>query len=145
MKSQYSLYRQKYLREWQLWNVWGHRIAKERTYMDIEIHPHYQGQDGFVNLINDIGPRPSPTHELIRINKWFGYEPGNLDWKKRIDHSKQRRIRTNPDAYTKHKILAETNGVPYATYYSRVQRGWDLIDAATMPPENKPYKTRLVE
>lgn len=143
MKSQYSLYRQLYLREWQVWMAWAGRIKKERTYMDIEIDEHYQGHQGFVNLIDDIGPRPSPKHELTRINKFDGYAPGNLEWKKRIDHSKQRRVRQDPDEFTRHKLLAEESGIDYPTFWGRVKRGWNLLDAATMPPENKPYKSRL--
>lgn len=144
MKSQYSLYRQLYLREWQVWQAWPGRIAKENTYMDIEIDPHYQGHQGFINLIDDIGPRPSPKHELIRLDKWRGYEPGNLAWEKRINHSKQRRLRIKPDDFTAHRMLAEDSGIDYSTYYARVKRGWSLLDAATMKPENKPYKSRLV-
>lgn len=113
--------------------------------MDIEIDEHYRGHQGFINLIDDIGPRPSPKHELTRINKFDGYAPGNLAWKKRIEHSNQRRVRQDPDEYTRHKMLAEDSGIPYATYYNRVLRGWNLLDAATLPPENKPYKSRLVE
>lgn len=111
--------------------------------MDIEIDPHYQGHQGFCNLIDDIGPRPSSKHELTRINKFDGYAPGNLEWKKRQDHSKQRRVRQDPDEFTRHKLLAEESGIDYPTFWGRVKRGWNLLDAATMPPENKPYKSRL--
>jgi len=144
MKSQYSIYRQLYLREWQVWQAWPGRIAKERTYMDIDIDPHYQGQQGFVNLIDDIGPRPGNDYELARIDKFGGYEPGNLAWRRRADHSDQRRHRQSPDEITKYRLFAEKNGISYCTFWSRVRRGWNLHDAATLKPENIPYKSRLV-
>jgi hypothetical protein len=144
MKSQYSVYRQLYLREWQVWNQWPARIAKESTYMDIEIDPHYSGPNGFVNFIDDMGPRPSPRHELQRLDKFEGYKPGNLIWRERRKQVFERRKHQSPDEFTKYRLMAEKNGILYATYWNRVKRGWSYADAATLEPKNAPYKSRLV-
>lgn len=143
MISQYTHYRKLYQSEWRLWYIWKARIAKEQNYMDVEIHPYYQGEQGFINFVDDMGPRPSSKHELQRIDKWRGYEPGNLVWKERTVRITRRSQK--PDAYDEYLQIARQNNIDYATFHSRVKRGWNIKDAATMPAVNLPYKSRLVQ
>lgn len=143
MDSLYTEYRKRYDAEWRVWYIWKERIKKEETYMDIEIDPHYQGAQGFINFIDDMGPRPSPKHELQRLDKFRGYEPGNLIWRERIKRITRRTQK--PNDYDKYKNLAKENNIAYATFHSRMRRGWNIKDAATMVATNKPYKCRLVQ
>lgn len=146
MKSnnkKYSLYRKLYGSEWRLWNLWGKK--KDPCYVDVDVHPRYQEEQGFINLIDDIGGRPSADHDLCRFNKFGDYEPGNIGWKTKKSHFQNTRRLTQPDEYTQYLKLAEANGIEYHTFYSRVKRGWNMSDAATLKAQNLRYKNRLVE
>ena len=54
-----------------------------------ESHPQYADYggrginmmfDAFEEFFAEVGPRPSPNHQIDRINNGRGYEPGNLRW-----------------------------------------------------------------
>lgn len=39
----------------------------------------------FKQFLADMGPRPSPAHQLHRLGDTGNYEPGNVVWS--VDHS----------------------------------------------------------
>jgi hypothetical protein len=45
----------------------------------------------YSNFIADMGPRPSPKHEIDRINPWGDYEPSNCRWVTRSVNQKNKR------------------------------------------------------
>ena len=53
------------------------------------------GKSGFACFLADIGPRPSPKHELDRIDPNGNYEPGNVVWSTKANallHTRRTRL-----------------------------------------------------
>lgn len=46
----------------------------------IRVCSRWDGKDGFINFINDMGERPTPKHQLDRIDTNRNYEPSNCRW-----------------------------------------------------------------
>lgn len=45
----------------------------------------------FENFLADMGPRPSPSHSLDRIDTKGNYEPSNCRWATKLEQSQNRR------------------------------------------------------
>jgi len=75
--STYTELRKSYLREWYCWHQMVYRCEHNLgVYGSVDVDQLYQGQTGFINLIDDIGPRPSDEHMITRIDKQQGFCPG---------------------------------------------------------------------
>lgn len=55
-------------------------------------------QRSFENFIADVGPRPSASHSLDRIDNERGYEPSNCRWATKSEQSKNTRPRKRDEA-----------------------------------------------
>lgn len=80
-------------------------------------------------FVADMGPKPSPAHELDRYpNNDGDYEPGNCRWALRKDNCRNRRssrvIECDGEALTLIE-WAERSGVRAETIAERLDRGWD--------------------
>jgi hypothetical protein len=59
-------------------------------------------QQDFTAFLADMGERPSPKHELDRIDNSRGYEPGNVRWATRTQQARNTRatVLTESDVET---------------------------------------------
>jgi len=86
----------------------------------------------FANFLADVGLRPEDKHSLDRINNDGNYELGNVRW---ATHTEQMRNCRNNRIFTFGNTAlcliewAEVSGTPVATIHTRLQRGWEPVDA----------------
>lgn len=92
-------------------------------------------------FLTDIGPKPSPKHELDRYPDNNGnYEPGNVRWALRNDNCRNRRSNRLIDCDGEQLPLvawAERSGVRADTISERLARGWDSRRAIFTPARDK--------
>ena len=107
----------------------------------------------FRNFLKDVGERPSRKHTLDRIKNHLGYQPGNCRWATIDVQSRNKRSNVWVTIGGKRMILMDAlrlTGVGIATYYSRIKRGMNQIDAITTPsclsaPKSEEHRRRLSE
>lgn len=91
----------------------------------------------FGAFLAHVGMRPSPKHEIDRIDNERGYEPDNLRWATRTEQMRNTRgsHRLTYDGVTKSLAdWAEEYGINRSTLYARVVcRGWPLDRALNEP------------
>lgn len=87
-------------------------------------------------FVADMGPKPSPHHELDRIDNDRGYEPSNCRWATRSENDRNRRSTVWVD-YQGERVrlieLLERHGIPGDTYAKRIELGWSMERALTTP------------
>lgn len=80
----------------------------------------------FKKFFDDMGPRPSPAHQIDRKNNELGYSKDNCYWATRSENVRNRRTTIFVDYKGEQKPLievAETVGVDYHTLFYRYQQG----------------------
>lgn len=90
----------------------------------------------FDAFIRDVGLRPTPKHQLDRIDNNDNYEPGNCRWATKREQARNRRtnrfLTFNGETLTV-VAWAERIGLSKDTLRSRLNSGWSLPDALTVP------------
>jgi hypothetical protein len=109
-------------------------------------YPNYGGRgisvctrwrDSFETFLADMGPRPSSTHSIDRIDNEGNYEPGNCRWAT-VDiqaNNKRRTIVLTFDGRTQPLTAwASEVGIARDTLNARLRSyGWDVERALTTP------------
>lgn len=91
------------------------------------------GGRGFLNFLEDVGPRPSPRYRLIRVVAAAGFSAANCQWSDSVwrEGVPRRFIRVGYKVLTLREAALES-GVPYAVLCKRLQRQWP-VERALLP------------
>lgn len=91
----------------------------------------YDSPEHYVNYVREVlGPKPSKSHTVDRIDNDEGYVPGNLRWASKKQQQNNRREHHNALLVThKGKTLnltqwSQQTGIKYKALYWRFKNGW---------------------
>lgn len=90
----------------------------------------------FDAFYEDMGPRPTPSHSLDRIDVNGDYEPTNCRWATKTSQMRNTRVNRLVTVDGSEMTLAEAAEkapVPYNTVLYRLKRGWPLDEALRHP------------
>lgn len=106
----------------------------------IKVCERWSGENGFVNFMSDMGPKPYRSYSIDRIDVNGDYCPENCRWASAKMQANNRRN----NFVIKGKTLAEWGDNLGGSRYlvrKRIQRGWSEDDAISIPIGN-PYMDR---
>jgi hypothetical protein len=95
-----------------------------------------QWLNSFEQFYFDMGPRPTPRHQIDRIDSDGDYEPSNCRW---VTPTVNIRNRKNAQVFEIEGVVkpavewAAIYGISYTALMSRVRRGMDPLAALTRP------------
>ena len=101
-------------------------------------------ENGFLNFLDDMGPRPSPKHSLDRIDNDKNYCPENCRWSTMKEQSRNRRNNAMITHEGKTQCIAdwtEEAGLPKGVLGGRLKKGWSVEKAITTPVNRKKLST----
>lgn len=137
--------RRKDIPEYRVWMSMRNRCRNPR-YKD---YHNYGGRgimvvarwDDFANFLADMGPRPTPGHELDRIDNDGSYEPSNCRWATRTEQARNKRTSRRLTIYGVTKTVAEWSELHHISYTTILYRidglGWPAEKAVTEPLQNR--------
>lgn len=108
-------------------------------YSHIDVHPAWLI---FEQFLSDMGLPPSLKHSLDRIDNTKGYHPENVRWatpeEQNNNKSNNVYVVVGGERMTIAQAIARYNPpVHHTKVYERIQNGWDVLDALTLPPLKK--------
>lgn len=91
----------------------------------------------FEAFLNDVGDRPSPTHQIDRFpNNNGNYEPGNVRWATPTQNARNTRRNVTIEFRGETRCLSEWSeivGLSYHVLAQRLYAGWSVDRALTEP------------
>ena len=126
------------------YRVWAHMIGRchnpeDRSYANyggrgITVCPEWR--ESFESFLRDVGPRPSPRHQIDRLDNDGPYSPGNCAW--RTFREQCRNKRTNRWMEFRGERMCITDaarmvGIDRRTIAKRLDLGWSDERALTTP------------
>src|SRR3712207_3459323 len=118
----------------------GHRVAPEYSLWKGMVRGHKgapvcrrwragEGR-GYAAFLEDVGPRPSPAHRLVRRDPAKGYTPRNCRWVLAPPRAGvPRRFVRYRGRLLQLKDAAAASGVGYGRLCKRLERGWPTAEA----------------
>lgn len=134
-----------YAPEYRAWQL----IRQRCTNAEHRAFPNYGGRgitlhaawlDDPAAFIGHVGPKPTPAHEIDRIDNARGYEPGNLRWATRKENDRNRRSNRLLEFRGESLPIAtwcERLGLRRDTVWKRLADGWTVEKALTTPTRAK--------
>lgn len=130
------------------YRVWARMIdrCENRTNKD---YPNYGGRgilvcpswrNNFEIFLADMGHRPTSQHSLERVDNNLGYNKNNVIWATKYEQSRNTRRTVNLTYQGKTLCLADwakAYRLARRTLQSRIDAGWDIEKALTMPPRKR--------
>jgi hypothetical protein len=95
--------------------------------------------DKFENFFADMGDRPSPNHQLDRMNNDRGYYPSNCVWTTRQHQSLNRRSTKwlkIGDVELPVILWAKRTGINHKAIHKRLKMGWTPEEAISLEVKN---------
>jgi hypothetical protein len=115
--------------EYEVWKAMRRRCENPRD----RDYPHYGGRGiavcerwrRFATFWADMGPRPTPGHQIERRDNDEGYSPENCTWATKVEQMantrRSRRFAVGDESLTAAEYARRT-GVAYSTAYSQLTR-----------------------
>lgn len=139
----------------QEYRAWAEMLKRCRN-KRLKVFPHYGGRGiavcdrwlSFDNFLADVGVKPSPEHELDRIDNNGNYEPGNVRWTSRTTNVNNRRntrfvIYHGDRLPLTEAVRAAGSVIHYESAAIRIFRcGWPVELAVETPPDPNHPRTK---
>lgn len=118
----------------------GRFEAGKHFYQDrgIKVCDRWKGENGLLNFVEDMGPRPSQKHSLDRIDNDGNYEPNNCRWATHLEQMGNIRSNHNLEYNGKIQCMAawsRETGISVSGIQKRLKKGWSIEKALTTPPD----------
>lgn len=94
----------------------------------------------FAAFFEDMGPRPSSSHSIERIDNNGNYDPGNCEWATRDTQNRNKIANRYIEFRGQKKIIADWArelGMSAVCLSDRLNRGWSVEKAFTKPIQQR--------